>query len=241
MTQTNITKGYMIGKAKTMYTLYSFVNDGVRINYAFEKIVSKDLSKVKALYPDLKIDESLHGKFVEKYCGPEATVHVEHNVNLGYVFKSGKYKGMKVDEVKDPSYLCFVYNNGYFTNINVAIKARAIELGAKEILGKIYVEGTPNYVAAMNLDNLITHNVPFRFTPKTGLSEYGVMKDFTLQYEITFGKIKWMNIIYGLPVDETGKGRRIRNKEIVVTKASIEAHEGYNNLLIIESFKMAKK
>lgn len=235
---TSVNKTLVIGKAKTMYTLYECVTDGVKSNYAFVKILSKDLNKVKAIYPNLKVDETLHGKFVERIASLTEPKNIQVKV-LGFKFNSGKYVGMLVSEVNDPNYLCYVYNNGYFSNISVAIKERALELGAIDILGKIYIKNTKSYFAAMNIYNLVTNNEAFNFAAKCNLNELGEIKDFDSQFTFIFNNCKF-TAYSTLPIDEFGKAKKIKGKEIRITKGKIEYHDGVSNLFIIESFHIIK-
>lgn len=174
-----------------MYTLYSVLTDGNKQIYSFVKIVSKDLNKVKALYLGLEIDETLHGKFVERITSVKSMFDdfKTNNRILGFKFNNGKYKNYLVDDVNDLSYLCYVYNLNYFKDINIAIKKRALKLGAIE--NKSSVEYT------------------FSVNP----NELGEIKDYDSQYTFIFDNLKFGKFC-AMSIDETCKARKIANKKL---------------------------
>lgn len=237
---TSVNNTFVIGKAKTMYTLYSVLTDGNKQIYSFVKIVSKDLNKVKALYPGLEIDETLHGKFVERIASVKSMFDdfKTNNRILGFKFNNGKYKNYLVDDVNDLSYLCYVYNLNYFKDINIAIKKRALELGAIEILGKLYVEGSKNFNNAKKLFDVIENKSSVEYTFLVNPNELGEIKDYDSQYTFIFDNLK-IGKFCTMPIDETGKARKIANKKIIIIDGYVEYHNGYDNLFVIKKFKLA--
>lgn len=198
-----------------MYTLYSVLTDGNKQIYSFVKIVSKDLNKVKALYPGLEIDETLHGKFVERITSVKSMFDdfKTNNRILGFKFNNGKYKNYLVDDVNDLSYLCYVYNLNYFKDINIAIKKRALELGAIENKSSV------------------------KYTFSVNPNELGEIKDYDSQYTFIFDNLKFGKFC-AMSIDETGKARKIANKKIIIIDGYIEYHNGYDNLFVIKKFKL---
>lgn len=104
----------IIGKANTMYTLwekavYNFKNYTTE-RYTFLKNVSKSLDKVKELYPELTIDESLRGTtYIEK------TIKKEPEQFLNK-FDFGKYEGELLTSVNDTNYLVWYLNSNKHKN-----------------------------------------------------------------------------------------------------------------------------
>jgi hypothetical protein len=99
-------QGQLIGFANTFYTLWDFrvethyvmnsygqyFPSGSTTYYFYRKNVSIDLDKVKTLYPDLPIDDSLRGKTSSWDKKDEVQLPNDH-------FWFGKYYGRKVDEI----------------------------------------------------------------------------------------------------------------------------------------------
>lgn len=115
----------VIGFANEFYTLwdvskqdiYSSVEtasgtmsykSGEKIYYWYQKNISKDLDKVKALYPDLKIDENLKG--ISRSWSTSKDVD-----ETPHILKFGKYAGQTVTEVAelDWKYFLWLIDNCY--------------------------------------------------------------------------------------------------------------------------------
>lgn len=99
-------QGQVIGFANTFYTLWDFrvethyvmnsygqyFPSGSTTYYFYRKNISIDLDKVKTLYPDLTIDDSLRGKTSSWDKDDVIQLPNDH-------FWFGKYYGRKVDEI----------------------------------------------------------------------------------------------------------------------------------------------
>ena len=132
MTQTTETpNNQIIGFANTFYTLWSFRNDSsyftdaygnhhlqsIKTTYDFIKNISTDLDKVKALYPNLSIDDSLRGK------SSSWSEKKEVDETPANIFTFGKYCGKSIEDVSefDFNYLLWVKDNCYKQSTKEAI------------------------------------------------------------------------------------------------------------------------
>jgi len=117
----------VIGFAKQFYTLWDyeavprFITDsygkhhqtGVNHNYYYIKNVSIDLNKVKALYPDIEIDNELRGM---------SSFTRNEKLDLPpYYFWNGKYAGRLIDEIMETDFQYCLwcvknYNMSYIIN-----------------------------------------------------------------------------------------------------------------------------
>lgn len=112
----------IIGFASQYYTLWSVRNETKYITdaygnhcpsyeqtyYTFHKNISKDIEKVRELYPNLSIDEGLRG--MSRSFSRNGTEDLSPEI-----IKFGKYYGMNISEIaeKDFKYLLWLRNNCY--------------------------------------------------------------------------------------------------------------------------------
>lgn len=219
----------IIGKANTMYTLWNkTIINSKKCAFTYLKNISKSLDKVKELYPELTIDESLRGKtYIERT--------IDKPIEDVDKFNYGKYKGELLSSVNDTNYLLWYLNDN--KNSNEAQAEWAKEnlnnikfydgefISTKEynaiienktkletIFNKIKTEKSLVCTAVSNIDgngflNVMYEdvNIPVQFTGET--AEY-----YYLDYE------------YYLPVIK-GKAKRIKNKSIILNVEDIEISE----------------
>jgi hypothetical protein len=132
----------MIGFATQFYTLWDFeeVPDykmdaygkwhcvGTHCNYYYIKNISKDLNKVKELYDNLSIDESLRGKT------RSFSQYVKKDYPIGY-FWAGKYSGRLIDEILESDFqYCIWSANAYTGPVSDYIKSHPIYIAHFEML-----------------------------------------------------------------------------------------------------------
>ena len=94
-----------IGFAEKMFTLWECIEheNFTTYTYTYVKNISADKSVVESLYPGITIDYSLKG-----HSTIIATKGETRRYEVG-VFPFGKYKGMKITECADYSYLDWIY------------------------------------------------------------------------------------------------------------------------------------
>lgn len=233
--------GTILGKANTMYTAYTYniaeVSDfdGKHQYYTvtckFAKIVSKSLEKVQKLYPNVPVNEALHGRLLsEKVCKSEPTgeTRAASYDNPHDYFKFGKYTGKKFTEVDDRSYMCWYYNKLNWNDseqamFQVELAKRLEELDAICFCGCYFDEFTPEVGWLKNIIDDTT-KAPFEFTVKCNLDDEGVVP-VTANIVLQFAYTKNLYTPYGnqtLPCSgDFGKSKRVKGKKIRVTKYSI--------------------
>lgn len=215
---------YIIGKSNVMYTLYEYNGSG----YTFVKNISKDINKVKKLYPDLKVDVSIHGYY------PTTPMYYEERVEKNpECFPGGKYNGAKIAECNDRDYLNFIYNNKIFEDFKERIFARAIELGSISFGGLLY--NSKEFEEMMVWKKFIDNGGTYEIYMDTNADADGCF--YYRGHCLIFADYKVLNyqgFYYSLPV-LNGKAKRVKGKSIVITKFHVE---GGN--IVIEDFDIKK-
>jgi hypothetical protein len=225
----------IIGKANTMYTLWNkrVINHEsyTTERYTFLKNVSKDLNKVKRLYPELIIDESLRGATrIEKTIKKEPEQFLDR-------FDFGQYEGNLLNSVDDTKYLVWYLNSNKDKNATQAE-------WAKENLDNIRFYDGPFYDGVFMtikeyeqivekrakleaIVNKIKEEKSIICTATTNIDYKGFLivmyEDVRITVHFT-GEIKEYNyqgFYYYLPVIG-GKAKRIKNKEIVLNVEDVE-------------------
>lgn len=108
-----MTSGQVIGRGKKNYTLWNFTVQGYRIYYKFVKMLSSSLEVVTASYPGVHIFEGLESdwhtqaRLTGSINDMRHQLHNEESEQKG-VMPFGKYKGMKINEIEDRSYICWL-------------------------------------------------------------------------------------------------------------------------------------
>lgn len=122
------------GKTRNSFSLYEYnVIDGWKIRYNFIKIIGSkaveneyaEIPRVVALTADWHTQASLSHQIMAmvKNLRSEAAATAQ-------VLPFGKYKGQRIDEINDLSYLCWIANNNDVEGwIKTAAKDRALFLG----------------------------------------------------------------------------------------------------------------
>lgn len=268
-----VNKGYIIGKANKMYTLYTYDISNIfddklvretLVTFKFNKILSKNIDKVKALYPNSEICETLHCNFtISKGDGLTEKRIQSKTYNF---FKYGKYTSMEFDICRDLPYMCWYYNNTNFDTMDhgdefkTYLVKRLNEMNAIGYMGNYYSEYNDYLIKIKKLyDTKIAFHESFEWECKCGVDYNGIIP-FLDNAVLAFQYVK--PTMYGnLPQSEDtmkeydGPAKRIKNKTILVTDYEIDPtnkmrYSSYGNnqyktratfVILIKSFKVLKK
>lgn len=214
----------VIGFANKFYTLWTieklpvYVTDsygnnwltGYNERFTYHKNVSIDLDKVKSLYPNLEIDDSLRGV--------TQSWTKENNQDLcPQIMKFGKYYKENLDELvnKDFNYVLWLVKNNCSYNANYAKNLSQIKAYFEKIENdKMQVEQNE-----LRKFNEILQKGCIEFVPDKNLSLYenfayisldGVEFNFPSDMFIEYD---YNGFTYGLP-NVKGKGKRMKNKNV---------------------------
>ncbi len=222
-----------IGFASQFYTLWTisvedtYVVDchgrsrvsGQRVNYWYHKNVSKDVEKVKALYPDLEICEDLRGKTTSWSKTLEVDLCPE-------VMKFGKYMGHDLNELVESDFdyvLWIVENKSYTSNGEYAAQIDKVKtflqekrdaenaaILKRENAFKAFVEsGKCEFVADSNLKG--GGYYPYAYLPfqiSDDITAYLMFSNYKTQY--------FKGCAYSLPVIK-GAAKKIKGKTVTVS------------------------
>lgn len=128
----------LIGFASQYYTLWEYekqpkyVTDvygnhhlsGYEHHYYYLKNISRDIDKVKKLFPNTPIDEDLRGKHT--YWVRQEQVNLPNNI-----FWSGKYKGRLIDEILVSDFQYCLWATGNYNSVNEYVAQHPIYLEYK--------------------------------------------------------------------------------------------------------------
>lgn len=235
---------YYIGFAEKMYTLWEgtrIEKDGIKpyIEYSYIKNISSDLDKVKSLYPDVEIDLTLKGT---KTIVRSAYTYVAEPLD---VFNFGKYKGMKVEDCPDYSYLSWYFDQ-------VSNERKEIIIPILEEQGYGVVKHNDNYWQLFKPQEWKEHlefeekkskvldmaksGEPLTLTAETNLDQDGEIYIEPIWYKFgDFKVLEYRGYPYGLPTIN-GKAKRIKGKEIRVTECEVIDEQHYE--IIIKKFEL---
>ena len=246
-----------IGFANKYYTLWEVTESTRQINesvtqvithHQFIKNISFDQNKAIAKYPEAKFDLSLKGvtKSWKSY------TEVWNNVDT---FRFGRSKYNKI-ETEDISYVEWYWNScveeqkeyvgnyliskGYEIRENEYINHNNEKVISKYLVSPEVLENERKEIEKMNefLDTLIVEE-KIEFCPTTNLSEDGDYTDGKVVYR--FPEIKqyfYDGFPYYLPAVK-GKGKRIKNKTIIIKDFNFTTVDG-KILIEINEFEIVK-
>lgn len=252
-----------IGFATEYYTLWTIQTEttyvvdrlgrafpsGTKTNYYYQKNISKDLDKVKMLYPELNIDESLKGQCRDFSKTSEEDLCPE-------IMKWGKYMGWDINELieKDFQYVLWIVENRPYTSngkyaseLDVVVNHYKTQNEEREAynnkralqLKKLIEAGKYTFVAEKNLS--------------IGDSRASLIAELSEDLTVGFifesnqySKQYYNGFEYGLPL-VNGKAKRIKGKEVEV-EFRTEFDENYVHApespfawkLIVTNFKILK-
>lgn len=223
-----------IGFANVMYTLWD-VSEETRTGYEnkpynvtvcrYLKTVCKDPAKLEKLYPGVPVDLSLKGhssyEIIHKY-EPIDTKPIYGDDE----FKYGKYRGMKILECTDASYLKWYLDDGN----SLGADAPYLKQRISDLTGEVFVDGVGfiSKEAAVDYQSkaqIVESGASFEFTFENNL---GWSNDFNFgQFRFVFSDdmVNEVSSYYGtqrfLKHPKTGKNVRAKGKTIKVTEYHI--------------------
>jgi len=181
----------IIGFASQYYTLWSYRTDTRYVTdshgnhrpsysetrYTFHKNVSTDIEKVKLIYPNLPIDESLRGKHCSFVIKGTEDLSPE-------LIKFGKYSGLTISEIAstDFNYLMWLRDNCYSSKTKELINELPIVIEFDET-----VRLKEESIFTDRINSFITmgfHTIRFEYNPNQLLSS--IISDGG--YDIEFSK-----------------------------------------------------
>jgi len=115
-----------IGFANVMYTLWTVEKGSKYTTYRYVRTISKDIDKVKHLYPDVEIDMTLKGH--HSFVVSEDKIPFQPNT-----FMCGKYKGEPIyDENRGEDrefavYVAWLFGDMYKGDINEEFVIKTLE------------------------------------------------------------------------------------------------------------------
>ena len=238
----------VIGFANKFYTLWDVTSKVVESKYSkdtlvtntYIKNISMDIDKVKELYPDVEIDESLRGHS----CTFEYTKE-RKEINTDK-FNFGKYEGKLISECTDKSYLCWFFDNCDGERKQNA-EARLVELGfvikndiiftQEEIAKQEQIERMLSNKEELEI--LFNRNLSIEFDSSDKC--YGVYRNEDgILFKFNNVKLNYYNgFEYGLPL-VNGKAKRIKNKTIKIKDYKYEITK-YDTIVEVLDFTIVKQ
>lgn len=241
-----------IGFANKFYTLWQITEDTkplgngrsyVITNYTFIKNISFDKGVALSKYPEAIFDENLRGKTISW----ETKKEVWDNVDT---FRFGKYNGQKINETDDVDYIAWYWNQiggDHREFVSNVLKEYGYEVHTytyenyygetktgKNLLSPEVLENMRK--VATELEILLEkckNNEVFEFVPTKNLDYNGEFRDGNIIYRFeNFKLMEYAGNEYGLPLDSKGKAKRIKNKNIKITKYIYTVNDD-NTLLTI--------
>lgn len=237
---------YKIGFANDYYTLWSLFGE----HYIFIKNISKNIDKVKELYPNIEIDLNLKG-FCYKQSNYEKQEPKEINPN---VFQFGKYMNKNITKCNDFPYIIWYYdciknnyvqdendtNNKYLAHL-FALKLHLMENNYYYVDNKwlTYDEFTAHNALQVNIarcKELYKSGKQFVFEAKANPDIDGYLELPTTGF-LKFEEVKefeYKGWSYYLPV-VNGKSKRIKGKCLTIEKY---LYDEEHNVVNVEQFKV---
>ena len=185
--------------------------------YKFVKNISMNKEKAAAKYPEAIFDEFANDRKYTTFWKRELVV-------LATKFHCGKYAGKNFEMCDDYDYMKWFYNNCatdeqkpllediLFSNKFVMHEGQMI---SNEKLDEL------NEREARRLKSIekLEKNIPFITFMAANIKTDGTYFDKSLQVTLKFDKYRccgWDDFCYGMPIDYSGKARRIKGKQILV-------------------------
>lgn len=244
-----------IGFSNKYYTLWSMtihVNEKpwgfeTRRYYSFQKLLGKNIEKIKKMYPGVEINEKLNGR---RRTFEEFDKRVFTSPDY---FKFGKYSRTRIDECEDLSYLEWYIEQITEDKEHLDVVTKYLESNGYEIswCGKLIYLLNPVEVKKKNLvkdkykDILkkLETNEPINIAPDRNLNSngeyYNSAMEITYKFK-NFVRNHWDGYSYTLPTIN-GKGKRIKLKNVTITKYTYETKEDGSLVINVEDFTVRGK
>ena len=249
-----------IGFANKFYTLWNVsesVKDNgyghklVTTNFSFVKNISFDKDTALAKYPEAQFDENLRGRTKSWKSFSEVWDSVD-------VFRFGKYKYSKIDDISDSSYIAWYWDHVYDEHkdyVESILVKRGYEVRSfKTKAGRISV--TTKYIVSPEdlikereyrekVDtyyNKCLNGEPLEVVPTTTLNDEGYYRsDDDIVYKFNnFKVMDYRGFTYGLPIDLGGHTKRIKNKKVYIMDYSYSLSDNYILTITVKNFKIIK-
>ena len=248
----------VIGFANKFYTLWDVTEDTrplgngrsyVITHFCFIKNISFDKETAIAKYPEAPIDENLRGKTASW----DSQKEVWDNVDT---FRFGKYQYRKIEEVNDLNYtawywdqVCmehkefvseFLKKNGYEIRTRTWKTYEGQDRTDEYLMSPEALENEKAEAEKLIVDeNVLKSGDTLSFMCEYNLDENGEVCDGNFTFK--FPEIKEMEYRgwpYWLPM-KNGKAKRIKNKNVVVTKYTY-TRNNYGFTVSVIDFEIVK-
>lgn len=234
----------LIGLANEYYTLWTVSKDRktdsygrtyTEMNFTYLKNISKDLDKVKSLYPNLDIDTTLRGRHIFN--------KKVYDKLPDDSFNFGKYRGQKFSEVEDNDYMVWYFgsesNESRKSALGIVLESRGYVLnGYTYISPEEYAKKMEEIEKSNEMFYSIIDGNTNEIYPTRNLDEYGMVEVDGITYKFPEIKENYYNgFYYYLPV-LNGKAKRIKNKKIILKK--IEVIDEETKQIEVLDFEIAK-
>lgn len=236
-----------IGFANKYYTAWEISEEIVQESWGAYKITH--YIYLRNLSFDFETAKSkFDGVFVEGLRGKSKSFETKEKIFDPTMFQYGKYRGMKFSEVDDYDYLMWYYNQdpGEKQKENIKKILEKHEYYFDEFLcyDKDNWEMKQNRLKEVDdaKERILKGEIDFIATKNLTIDCFFEDKGFIVENHIIYNFENVQHLLYngyeyGLPTIK-GKGKRIKNKKIVVTKFDIVNLN--NNEVLVKEFKIEK-
>lgn len=222
--------------------------------YIYKRKASKYLNVAQNKYPNFPLDNTLDGK--EKTFWTKDYIYTRNDI-----FQFGKYQGQKIEDCTDTSYIVWYWKNVYDEH-KAYVESILISRGYSEAVVEVtddediftlkvkqMVSGDEVALENKDLDSMspelrkIYTASTLEFTPNRNITCNGNYLSQTENIIYKFTEYKHIPATYYAPdyylPTINGKGVRIKNKKVVITKFDVAVN---NNKIIVNiiEFKIAK-
>lgn len=243
----------VIGFTNKYYTLWEITEDTKDLGNGCKQVITHfryiqnlSFSKEEALKkcPGLKIDEQLRGKTQSWSTEKEVWDNVD-------TFRFGKYKYEKIANNHDNNYLEWYWDNVYAEHrcyVADVLKSRGYEVRAwistdengqklahQYLMSPEALDNERKEIEALDsVRTLLKNNEPIILNTEYNPNEDGELREGDVIYK--FAEVKenyYRGFYYYLPV-LNGKAKRIKNKDVKITKYTYEDNDTSININIID-------
>ena len=234
---------YRIGFTGKYYKLYEYniiyrEDNGKTYKYecySFVKVISMSKDKTIKKYPDVPFDEFCNDRRYSTF--NKRTLIIKNDK-----FHCGKYAGKNFDMCDDYDYMKWFYNSCATEDQKKFIKQILLDNNYVLVDNEFYsvekLEKDANKESQKNktLEKL-SKNLPFISSIEKNINTEGDYFDKKLQIKLHFERYKtsyWDDFYYGMPIDSNGNAKRIKGKQIIITKYNVN-----NDIVSIKEWRFA--